>query len=211
MSGDRHPDRRIVLPAAAAGLLMAAYLVVRPYGDAAGPETAAAAEAFAAPAWIVAHACGALALASFAWFAVLLARDAPGRSAATAAAAGFAGVVLVLPYYGAETFGLHAIGRAATGGDESVLELVDQVRNQPVAVTAFGAGLLLLAVSGVLAAVVWQRERRSVAAWPLGILVALVLPQFFLPPWGRMFFGVLCAVVGLVFAAAVYRGTPSDT
>lgn len=198
-------DRRLVVPALASGILLVGYLLTRPYGDAAGPDTAEAAAAFAAPAWVAAHACGALGLAAFAWFAIRVGQALPtARFSALAAAAGFWGVVLVLPYYGAEAIGLHAVGRAAVDGDVGALRLVDEVRNQPVAVISFGSGLLLLAVSGVLTGSIWSRERNSAAAWPLGILIALVLPQFFLPPAGRMAFGVLCAVAGLVLAASVY-------
>ena len=81
--------------------------------------------------------------------------------------------MLVLPYYGAETFGLHAIGRAGLT-DPSVMPLVDEVRDHPAAITTFGIGLLLLAVSGVAVAIAWQGAVRagrwaapSWAAWPL--------------------------------------------
>ena len=117
---------------------------------------------------------------------------------------GLAGTALILPYYGAETFGLHAVGSAAVAGDASVLALVEQIRNHPAALAMFGAGLLLLAVSGLTFALAWQREISSGAAWPLGGLVALFLPQFYLPPTGRMAYGVVYA------AAAIFLLVLSD-
>ena len=108
----------------------------------------------------------------------------------------------MLPYYGAETFGLHALGRAALAGDQGVLQLVDDIRDQPVALTMFGLGLILLAVCGLLVALAWHRRTGSLAAWPLGVLMALLLPQFYLPPTGRMAYGVLYAVAALLLLPA---------
>lgn len=202
---------RHLLPATAAtGLLMAAYLLIRPYGDSAG--RVAMAEAFASNAWIAAHVCGLLALAAFAVLALRLSDLTASPAARAARAAGLAGLVLVLPYYGAETFGLHAIGRRSLGGDLSSLALVEQVRDQPVAVTMFGLGLLLLAASGICVAVAWQRAclttgPMALAAWPMGIAVALVLPQFYLPVAGRMGFGVVYAGASAVLGVAAWRSS----
>lgn len=134
------------LPAGCTGALMAAYLLLRPYGDAAGGDTAAAAEAFASTWWVVAHVCGLLALASCAWLVARFASRRPTWGAGLARTLALVGTVLVLPYYGAETFALHVIGREALTGDPAVLELVEPVRNQLVAMTMFGLGLALLAV-----------------------------------------------------------------
>lgn len=192
----------LAAPLVGTGVLMAAYLLLRPYGDHAGGSTAEAAQAFASTWWVVAHLCGALALASFARLAVRL--DDLGSTLLSRAArwTGLAGVVLVLPYYGAETFGLHALGRAALAGDQGVLQLVDDIRDQPVALTMFGLGLILLAVCGLLVALAWHRRTGSLAAWPLGVLMALLLPQFYLPPTGRMAYGVLYAVAALLLLLA---------
>lgn len=169
------PDRHLtpgtlLLPLISTGLLMAAYLLVRPYGDSPtlAPEVRAA--AFASPRWIIAHLAGALALVSFARFALRFS-DAHPRSTAVRLArwSGLGGVVLVLLYYGAETFALHVIGRQAAAGDLALLELVEQIRNLPAALVAFGVGLLLLAVSGITTAIAWRRITGSLAAWPLGL------------------------------------------
>lgn len=202
--------KHLSAPLVGIGVLMATYLLVRPYGDAAGGTSLQAAEAFASPRWVVAHLAGVLALASVGRLAMRLHDIEPSRLTRIARTTGLAGVVLVLPYYGAETFGLHAIGTAALAGDPGVLQLVDPVRGQPVAMTAFGIGLLLLGVSALASAWHWQRRHDSAAAWPLAVLVALVLPQFYLPPVGRMAFGVACLAAALAWLAELRRTAAAD-
>ena len=77
------------------------------------------------------------------------------------------------------------------------------IRNQPAAITTFGLGLVLLAVSGVAVALTWARRTNTWLAWPLGIAIALVLPQFYLPPVGRMAFGVAYLAAAALFAWSV--------
>lgn len=204
----RITTKHLIAPAASTGVLMAIYLLVRPYGDAAGGQTLEAAQAFASPWWIAAHVCGLLALVSFAWLALSVSELAGGAAAAVARWSGLAGAALVLPYYGAETFGLHAVGARALAGDPAALELVDPIRNQPVAITMFGIGLLSLALSGVMTALASQRSglvTPTWAAWPVGLGMALVLPQFFLAPGGRMAFGVAYVVAAAALVVAVTR------
>ena len=73
--------------------------------------------------------------------------------------------------------------------------------------TAIGLGLLLLAVSGIATALAWRGAVRSGlwagptwAATPLAVGAALVLPQFFLPPTGRMAFGIAYAAAAALLA-----------
>lgn len=201
-------SRHLLAPTVGTGALMAAYLLLRPYGDASGDPTEAA-RAFASPAWVVAHACGALAIASFGRLALRVSDLVPGPLAAAGRWAGLAGTVLVLPYYGAETFGLHAIGARVLAGDEGAFALVEMVRNQPVALTSFGIGLVLLAASGLLTAGAWQRVHagtRASALWPLGIGIAALLPQFSLPPAGRVAFGLAYGLAAAWFMVEAVRG-----
>lgn len=201
----------LAMPALSSGVLMATYLLLRPYGDAVSSTSPEAAEAFASTQWVVAHLAGALSLVQLARVGLRI-DDLLGRTASMIARwSGLAGVALVLPFFGAETFGLHAIGRAGLT-DPSALALVDQVRNHPAAVITFGLGLLLLAVSGVSTAIAWQRAVGSGrwsapawAAWPLGIGAALVLPQFYLPPAGRMTFGIAFAASAVILAVTAQR------
>ena len=66
-------------------------------------------------------------------------------------------------------------------------------------------GLVLLAASAVLLALTWWRSGTGPAwsVWPLATLVTLFLPQFFLPPAGRMAYGVAYAVAA---ALIVWQG-----
>lgn len=202
-------DTRVLAgPATGTGLFMAAYLLLRPYGDVHGPTSAEAATAFGSPWWVVAHLCGMLAIASFARLALRLSDLVGGLSARVARWSSLVGLVLVLPYYGAETFALHVIGRQALAGDLSSLSLVAPIRDLPAAMTVFGVGLLLLAAAGLAFALAWQRRRPAGPAWlawPLGVMVALLLPQFFLPPVGRMGFGIGYAVAAALVAVAALR------
>ena len=209
MGSKPRTERDLLVPLGMTGILMAVYLLARPYGDVASTAAERAA-AFASPWWVVAHIAGALALVGFGRLTLRLADLERDRFVTRLARwAGLAGVVLVLPYFGAETFALHVIGRHAATGDTALLALVAEIRNQPVAITMFGLGLLLLAVAGIAFALAWTRRTGSRAAWPLGVLVALVLPQFYLPPVGRMAFGVAYLLTAVLLAVTVLRGDPT--
>lgn len=194
---------QLATAAVASGVLMAAYLLLRPYGDAHGGQDEV--DAMASTLWVAAHVCGVLALATFAWLVVRLSylqEDWPGLVGRWSAQVG---LVLMLPYYGAEAFALHVVARHAATAPDS-MDLVEQIRNQPAAITAFGTGLLLLAASGICLALMWRSVASRKTAWaaaPLGVLMALLLPQFFLPPAERMAYGVLFLAAGVGFALIV--------
>lgn len=203
---------RLTAPLITSGTLMAAYLLLRPYGDTSGDQAHTAA-AFASWQWVASHVSGLLALAAWAWLTQRLVDTSRSHgtpthislSARVARGTGLAGALLALPYYGAETFGLHALGRAHQADATFALtELTDAVRNQPVALTLFAVGLLALAASGIATALTWRQlaTTRRWAAWPVGVLLALFLPQFYLPPTGRMAYGVAFAVAAVSLAVA---------
>lgn len=203
------PDKsqNLLAPLVGTGLFMAVYLLLRPYGDQASGATRAAAEAFASWRWVAAHVAGMIALASFGRLALRLHHQLPSPLTRSARTLGLAGVVLVLPYYGAETFALHAIGRRALATDLSVLELAAEIRDGGVALSMFLGGLLALAIAGVLVGMAWQRAH-GWAAWPLAVMVAAILPQYFLPATGRMAFGVLYAAAAAILVVDVLRRRP---
>ena len=185
-----------------AGVLFVLYPAVRPYSDL---TPAGSASAFASGAWLLAHLS---AVAGFVLLplGLLAVRGVigPSRTATAAFLITWFGVGLVLPYYGAEAFALNAAGaRILATGDTGLLDLVDAVRNGPVQITTFGAGLLLLAIGPVLAAVaVWRSGVLGRwAAVPMAAGLVLFLPQFYAPPAVRIAHGVLvgagCAVLAL--------------
>lgn len=191
-----------------AGAAFAACPAVRPYSDAVSLRGAA--EAFSSTAWVVAHVLGILGFALLPLGLLgLQARVAATRGEVPAALAlvlGTVGAGLVLPYYGAEVFGLRAIGREALARDDASLAgLADAVRYGP-GVVLFGAGLLLVAVSGVVAALAAWRSG-AMSRWsgaPLALALVLYVPQF----WGdqpvRVAHGALVAAGCLWLAAEVW-------
>lgn len=73
------------------------------------------------------------------------------------------GVGLTLPYYGAEVFGLHAIGqKALVQQSAELMSLADDARFGPGAFV-FLAGLVLIAVGPILAAVAIWKSRMIVS------------------------------------------------
>ena len=193
--------RRHGAPLVAAGVLLALYPAVRPWGDA---TPAGAPAAFASAAWPVAHLA---AVAGFGLVAVglLRLRDAVGdgsgtRSARWAVGTWWLGTVLVLPYYGAETFALHALAVAGKADPA----LVEAVRMGPLQLTVFGIGLAAFGAAGVLAAVTVAGSATT-RRWGGSVFAAgfaLYLPQFFAAPELRIAHGVLVAVGCLLLAAS---------
>jgi hypothetical protein len=182
---------------AAAGVLFAAYPALRPWHD--EGTIAGATASMSSTAWVTAHFFAMLGfiLMPLGLLALPL--------ALTAAVLAWIGSGLVLPYYGAEDFGLHAIARSAVPGAD-LLGLVHALRYQPLAMTIFAAGLLLLAAAAIMAAVaVWQSHvlpRASGILFATGI--ALFLPQFFSPAPVRIAHGILVAAGSIVLAAALW-------
>ena len=178
----------------AAAVLFAVYPALRPYSSETGVEGA---RAFASTAWTASHLCG------IAGFVVL--SQVTGRIGLPRVGAGLVslGATLVLPYYGAEVFGVGAVGRSAlTGGD---LGLADDIRYGGAAVALFAGGLVVMAVGGVLLGIaLWRRSARA-AGVLLAVGLVLYLPQFWFPPAGRVLHGVVLAAGLLLLALHVAR------
>lgn len=182
---------------AVAGLLFVLYPAIRPFSDEKSLQGAAA---FGSGAWIVAHSLAIvgfvlLVLAMFGVYLVLQ-RSPAEPWLRYALLLGWLGVGLTLPFYGAEVFGLHAIGQAALQRhDQSLVALAAVVRGQP-GIWFIVIGLLLLAVGMVLFAVGAWRSRMLVP-WigvPLAVAFALYLPQFTTTQPVRVAHGLLVAV-----------------
>ncbi|MGW6377601.1 hypothetical protein ACWFRB_16205 [Rhodococcus sp. NPDC055112] len=196
----------------AAGVLFLLYPAVRPYSDYLNQTTMDGARAYASGAWVAAHFFGMigfllLGLAVQALREILRGTDGD-RAGIAATALTWVGVGMTLPYYGAEDFGLHAIGgRAVADGTPELLGLVDGVRGGGTQMTMFAVGLLLVAAGTVTAAVgIWRSG--VVARWsgvPLAVGFALFIPQFFGSPWMRVAHGVLVAAGALWLTAALLR------
>lgn len=193
---------------ALAALLFILYPAARPWHDESTLDGARA--SMSSGAWVFSHAC---AMVGFILVPIglLALRDLLASSLATAALlCAWVGAGLVLPYYGAEDFALHAI---ASRHPDQLLDLVDAIRFGGTQVTFFGVGLVLLAVCGVLTALaVWRSTVMPRASGILfGVGYALYLPQFFGPAAVRITHGVLLGA-GLVWlAAALWTAEPRPT
>jgi hypothetical protein len=202
------------LALALAGLLFLAYPALRPWHD--ENTTTGATTSMSSNAWVTAHffamvgfillPLGLLAVRT----AIATTRTEP--TALLAAVLGWIGAGLTLPYYGAEDFGLHAIAGPHRHGAD-LLGLVKAVRYQPLNITIFGIGLILIAASTIVAAVsVWRSG--TLPKWSavvFAVAFALYLPQFFGPAAVRIGHGVLVAVGSLLLAMTLWRAvTPED-
>jgi hypothetical protein len=198
---------------AGAGLAFAAYPALRPYSDEA---SLAGARAMASGAWVAAHLLGMagfVALTLGLWGLGALRSVASRRATAAALALAWLGAGLVLPYYGAETFGLQVIAeRAAADRDAALLELAETFRYGAVPLVLFGTGLLLLSAAGVALAVAVRRSARLVRAggFLVGLGLTTYLPQFFLTPGLRVAHGLVLGAGLLALAVGVLR-TPDGT
>ncbi len=181
---------------AVAGLLLLLSPVTRPWTD--ESTVTGAAEAMGSGAWVVSHQLAMLGLVLVVPGVVALwalVRETPAEPVAgTASVLTWLGVALTLPYYGAETFGLHAV--AAVNDDGALLEIVDAFRFHPVAISGFGLGLLALGLGAVVAAVAINRSGvlPRLAGIPFAASFVLFLPQFLMPAPFRIGHGLLAGV-----------------
>lgn len=203
------------LALAVAGILFLLYPLVRPWAD---ETTMDGARAMASAAWIASHlfAMVGFILTSLGLLALHLVVDR--RFTLPAVVVTWLGAGLTLSYYGAEDFGLNAVAtRAVRENDASLIDLFDQFRYAPAAATTFAAGLVLLGIGAIIAAVaVWRSDVLSRwSAIPLASGFALFIPQFFGTPAMRIAHGVLMTVGALWLAAELWRagrapGGPAD-
>jgi hypothetical protein len=193
---------------AAAGVLFLAYPLVRPYHD--ESTLAGATKSMGSNAWVAAHLFAMIGFVLLP-LGLLALSGAVGRTRAAglslaATITVWIGAGLSLPYYGSEDFGLHAIA-GPHGNPSNVVDLANAVRSQPVALTTFGTGLVVLAVGTVIAAVaIWRSG--VLPRWtgvPFAVAVVLFLPQFYAPSSVRIAHGVLMLVGLVVLAGALWR------
>lgn len=184
---------------ALAGLGFAAFPLLRPWGDDSADLFEVAAS-FADPRWVIAHA-----LSMLAFIALALGLRAARRPRLELGA--WLGAALVLPFYGAEAFGLHAIGNAVVAaGDVHRLAETEAIRADPIALAGFALGLLFIAAVGlgfVVSAKGAGTLLTRIAVTVAGVGLVTYLPQFFLPAAGRIAHGVVLGGVLLVCAARV--------
>jgi hypothetical protein len=203
-----HSSRLPALAFGLAGVLFVLYPVIRPFSDEKSLQGAAA---FASSSWVLAHT---LAIAAFVLLLLGMLglyqhlRETPaGTAALRALVLSWIGVGLTLPYYGAETFGLNAIGKEALRRqDPDLVLLSDEVRFGSGGVL-FIAGLILLAVGAALVATaLWKSAMfPQWSGLPLAVGFALYLPQFSTPQSVRIAHGLLVTIACLLLAWGLLR------
>ena len=195
----------------ASGILFVAYPALRPFSSETGLEGA---KAFASTNWIIAHS---LAMAGFILLGLALLgvcehlRGTKGeRLASWGMVLSWAGIGLTLPYYGAEVFGLHAVGQAVVDrNNPDLMSIVDNIRWE-VGIFWILAGLAVLGIGAILFAIaIWRSGR--LANWSgivLAVAFALYIPQFAAGQPIRVAHGVLILIGGLLLAWAIWpRGS----
>jgi hypothetical protein len=193
-----------------AGVFFLLYPAIRPFSD---EVSFSGAEAFASTAWILAHS---LAMVGFILLTLgllglyLRLRDTKvGALAASALVLSWIGAGLTLPYYGAETFGLAAVGQEALRQQDatSVVALANAIRWQE-GIWFIMSGLLILAAGTVLFAVALWRSGFS-PRWsgiPLAIGFSLFIPQFLTPQPVRVAHGLLIMAGCFLITWSVLQG-----
>ncbi|TMR19089.1 hypothetical protein ETD86_20855 [Nonomuraea turkmeniaca] len=183
---------------AAGGIFFLIYPAIRPSGD--------DAVAMASVEWVAGHAAAMLGFILLGLAVLGLHKALGDRLSLRAAVVTWIGAGLTLPYYGAEDFGLNVIAqRSLRDQAPALMELAQEFRYGPVALTMFAAGLVSLGASMVMAAVsVWRSgtlPRWSGTALALGFV--LFIPQFFGPYPLRIAHGALIMIGGLWLATAL--------
>jgi hypothetical protein len=204
MQTDTEP-RMAAVALVVAGVCFLLYPAIRPFAD---EDSLAGAEAFASGAWVIAHLLAVLAFILFSLGLLGLAQRLQTRLARSSVAVCWIGVGLTLTYYGAEVFGLHAIGATVLEKhDVTLLQLADNVRFGP-GITVLIAGLLLLTFGVLLAEIaVWRSA--DLPRWsglPLVVGFALYLPQYLASQPVRVAHAALITVGCFRIASALWRG-----
>lgn len=206
---------RIRMGALALGLsavLFGAFPFVRPFFrlDVFAPEAtlAAASPAITSAPWLIAHLMG---MAGFilllgaipALYAHLAAEDDAPRLF-RAMVASMAGIALVLPMFGVETYALPAIGWTYLDGQPGIAPIVTLIY-RGLGTVVMLVGLLLLAVGALtFAIVIWRSgtlPRWAALTWAVGLAAWLPL----LPRPIRVIDGLLIGIGGVWLASTMWR------
>lgn len=191
-----------------AGLLFVIYPAVRPFSDEASLQAAAA---YGSTAWVVSHSFAIfgfilIVLGQFGMF-LRLQHTAAETPALIALVLSWIGAGLTLPFYGAEVFGLHAIGqRALKENNGALVSLAGAVRGEP-GIWFILAGLVLLGIGTIVASIaIWRSG--TLTRWvgiPMAIGFALYIPQFEAPQGLRIAHGLLITIGCVLIAWALTR------
>jgi hypothetical protein len=189
---------------ALSGLFFLLYPAIRPFSSEVGFDGA---HAFASSRWIIAHSLGILGfiLLGLGVLGIYL-RLSDTRVAGKMVGAMtlvWLGVGLTIPYYGAEVFGLHAVGqRTINQNSPAMLKPLTHDIRWEAGIYFILTGLVLLAIGSILVGrAVWRSGRfHRWSGLPLAAGLVLYIPQFTGPQSVRVAHGLLmlagCAWLG---------------
>ncbi|UEA58778.1 hypothetical protein LK459_19900 [Gordonia otitidis] len=184
-----------------AGFLFVLYPLMRGFD---AEDSRHGADSFAAWTWAASHVS---AMAGFVLIAVAL-RFLRGWGAGVELTAWLA-ASLLLPYYGAEAFGLTAVGEWARDTREyDALAIADGFRYAAVPMATFAVGWLLLAAVGLIVIVRAIRASGAVvprsAAAVAGACLVVFLPVFFVPGPLRITHGMILGIALITWGVGVF-------
>lgn len=190
------------------GILFVLYPAIRPFSDEVSLSGAAA---FASPEWLIAHVMAMLGFIlltlGLLGFYLFLQDTKSDRLAFSGFVWSLLGTGLTLPFYGAEVFGLHAIGQEAIKLQNSdLIGMANVVRFGPGFIMIL-IGLVFLAIGCILSAIgIWKS--RTLPKWsgiPLALGFLLYIPQFVGTQPIRVAHGLIVAIGCLWMAVSLFR------
>ncbi|WP_309119350.1 hypothetical protein [Paenibacillus sp.] len=200
--------RKAAIALAISGILFVVYPSLRPFSD----ETSlSGAAAFASTEWIVSHTVAILAfvLMTIGLFGLCVAlQDTIVEKLSLQGLVLIVfGTGLTLPFYGAEVFGLNAIGQEALNRQNiDLVSLANVIRFGPGFFMILG-GLIIVGAGSVITAIaIWKS--RIMSPWsgiPFAFGILMYLPQFMGTQPIRVAHGVILAVGCVWIGAGVWR------
>jgi len=212
------PNSRIIRTGALllgiSALLFAGFPLVRPFfplpSTKSPTEFKVIGETYVMPAWLVSHFMAMAALV-FLLFGILTLNayltDSKGeRRAFVGMVFGVAGIALILPTLGVETYALPVVGSAYLEGKADLASILPSMYIGPDNIVMV-LGLLLLAIGAItLAVAIWSSG--ILPKWA-GVILAAGLVLWFplLPQTVRIVDGILIGIGGLWLAWAIWANT----
>jgi hypothetical protein len=190
------------------GILFVLYPAIRPFSDEASLEGAAA---FASTEWLVAHilAIVAFTLLPIGLLGLYISLQDTALKPLMYSAFVFClvGIGLTLPFYGGETYGLHAIGLEAINQKAADLVSLANVVRSGTGLIMFLIGLLVLATASIIVAItIWRSGRyQKWSGIPFAVGMTLYIPQFFGGQPLRLAHGLLVTLGCLWIAVGLWR------
>jgi hypothetical protein len=182
------------------------YPAIRPFSNEA---SLAGAQAFASDAWLIAHSLAMVAfiLLVLGLFGIWLRLRTGGRLATVGLLLSWIGVGLTLPQYGAETFGLHAVGKEALRQHNAALLSMANAIRWELGIWFILTGLVALGVGTLLFAIpLWRfGSGPRGSGIPLAAGFALYIPQYGFGQQVRVAHGAFVMAGCLVMAWVAWR------